>query len=157
MSHPRFILFGRVSVGATPWYTRVPCDGPHLCKNLHPTPRRRNGSVVEDVPTVLIPLTVLAHSAYLPDFHPGAVFQLALNSAGAMVLTIPCSPDLLRRLSDAIHAGVLEVGPHGPGGTALEEIDAHVLATRDEMLAQLTALVGPPQPGGDPHSSLTAA
>jgi hypothetical protein len=89
---------------------------------------------------VLIPLTVVAHSAYLPDFHPGAVFQLALNSAGAMVLTIPCSPDLLRRLSDAIHAGVLEIGPHGPGGTTIEEIDQHVTATRDELLAHLTTL-----------------
>jgi hypothetical protein len=98
---------------------------------------------VEDFP-LLIPLHVLAHSVYLPDYGPGAVFQLALNSAGAMILTIPCSPALLRRLSDAIHAGVLEVGPHGPGGTTLDEIDEHVLATRDELMAHLTALAAQP-------------
>ena len=104
---------------------------------------------------MLIPLHVVAYHAAMPDFAPGAVFKLMLD-AGALALVLPCSPAVLRRLSDAIRDGALEVGPHGPGGT-VEEIEAHVTATRDALLAQLTALVGPPQPGGDPHSSLTAA
>jgi hypothetical protein len=50
------------------------------------------------------------------------------------------------------------VGPHGPGGTTLDEIDEHVLATRDEILTHLTALAAQPAVTEDrPRSSGVAA
>ena len=102
---------------------------------------------MEVSPAVLIPLVVTQdHHVTLPDFTAGTIFRLLMNDSGELVLAVPCSPELKRRLAEALEAGALTMGPHGPdGGDWLTEAEQDVRATRDRLIAALEALAVPPR------------
>ena len=88
-------------------------------------------------PAVLQLICTATHAA-VPALRPSDRIRLDRNAAGGLTLVIPATPAVLRAIARAMEDGALALPPDAPP-PSLGDIEAHLEATRERLVAHLEA------------------